>query len=389
MHIISRIWRAPLAAALGLFMLTLGPAQAQTPTGPNASAFPYNGLLWAADCNNISGVFSWSIEGNRLISELREGQRLMSRIETREFVIGRRTSGATTLVARFPDFTESFEFTDQGVNPFDPRQPSPDNTYRYRRCGPETLAYLAIRGAPPPAVARQSVTTERRVALIVGNSAYKTRPLINPGNDANDMARELRDLGFQTQLVLDASRARMREATRQFAQAASQSDVALIFFAGHGVESKGRNFLIPVDADLKHEYELEDQAFDAAQWMQMLEQAGHGNARRVNILILDACRNNDLTRGWRSMARGLARMDAPTGTFVSFSTAPGQVADDGEGQRNSPFTRHLLRAMRQPGQPIELTFKEVRRAVIDETKGSQVPWDNSSLVGNFMFKASP
>ena len=89
------------------------------------------------------------------------------------------------------------------------------------------------------------------------------------------------------------------------------------------------------------------------------------------------------------MARGLARMDAPTGTFVSFSTAPGQVADDGEGQRNSPFTRHLLRAMRQPGQPIELTFKEVRRAVIDETKGSQVPWDNSSLVGNFMFKASP
>ncbi len=192
---------------------------------------------------------------------------------------------------------------------------------------------------------------------------------------------------FETTLVRDATLAQMRTATRRFADAAASSDVALIFFAGHGIEAKGRNYLIPISADITQEYELEDQAYDAGRWLDMLEGLKTVNRQRVNIVILDACRNNEFARSWRSNSRGLARMDAPTGTFVAFSTAPGKVAGDGaKGQRNSPFTKNMLKAMQTPDVPIELMFKEVRRLVLEETKNEQVPWDNSSLVGDFVFK---
>lgn len=228
---------------------------------------------------------------------------------------------------------------------------------------------------------------ERRVALVVGNAAYTNQPLANPVNDATDVAASLRAMGFETTLLRDATLAQMRNATRQFADAAASSDVALIFFAGHGIEAKGRNYVIPVGAEIKHEYELEDQAYDASRWLDMLEGIKTGNRQRVNIVILDACRNNELVRSWRSASRGLARMDAPTGTFVAFATAPGKVAGDGaKGQRNSPFTKSLLRAIQSPDVPIELMFKEVRRMVIEETNNDQVPWDNSSLVGDFVFR---
>lgn len=236
---------------------------------------------------------------------------------------------------------------------------------------------------PSPAVAARP---ERRVALIIGNSAYKTHPLVNPAHDATDLDTALRGLGFKTTLLRDATIAQMRSATRLFAEDAASSDVALIFFAGHGIESKGRNFLVPVSADIKHEYELEDQAYDAGRWLEMLEGIRGSNRQRVNIVILDACRNNALARSWRSSGTGLARMDAPTGTFVAFATAPGKVALDGDRQRNSPFTKNLLRAIQTPDLPIELMFKEVRRLVLEETRNQQVPWDNSSLVGDFVFR---
>ena len=142
-----------------------------------------------------------------------------------------------------------------------------------------------------------------------------------------------------------------------------------------------------MNADIKHEYELEEQAYDASRWLEMLEGLKTRSRQRVNIVILDACRNNEFARSWRSSSQGLARMDAPTGTFVAFSTAPGRVALDGaKGQRNSPFTKNLLRAIQKPDVPIELMFKEVRRLVVEETKSEQVPWENSSLVGDFVFK---
>ena len=228
------------------------------------------------------------------------------------------------------------------------------------------------------------LTQGKRVALVIGNAKYRFSPLNNPVNDATDMAASLRSVGFDVIEIRDANKRQMRAATRRFEDKLAASDVGLVYYSGHGVEVKGRNYLIPVDADIRREHEVEDQAFDAGNILRMMESLQGTEKNRVNIMIVDACRNNDLARSWRSTNRGLARMDAPTGSFISFATAPGQVASDGNG-RNSPFTKHLLQALKQPNVPIELVFKEVRRNVMDETGGEQVPWENSSLVGDFYF----
>jgi hypothetical protein len=240
--------------------------------------------------------------------------------------------------------------------------------------------------APQPQRPQAVLRNERRLALIIGNSSYKVSPLDNPANDATDIAESLKKFGFQTTLVRNATLGQMREATRRFADQLPSADVALIYFAGHGIEANRKNYMIPVNADLKFEYELADQGYDAGIWLEMLESIKSNNADRVNIVILDACRNNSLI-GSRNLGRGLGKMDAPSGTFLAYSTAPGKVAaDGGRGERNSPFTKHLLRAMQQPNQPIEEVFKEVRRNVGKETNGAQVPWESTSLTGFFAFR---
>jgi len=229
---------------------------------------------------------------------------------------------------------------------------------------------------------------ERRLALVIGNSNYKGSPLDNPANDATDIASQLRSFGFQTTLLRDATLNQMRDATRKFADQLPSTDVALVYFAGHGIEMKGRNYMIPTNADVKFEYELSEQAYDAGIWLDMLETIKSSNADRVNIVILDACRNNGLIAA-RSLSKGLGKMDAPSGTFLAYSTSPGKIASDGaRGERNSPFTKHLIRAMQQPNKPIEEVFKEVRRNVGRDTNGSQVPWESTSLTGFFTFKQS-
>ena len=243
-------------------------------------------------------------------------------------------------------------------------------------------AQLAAQQQAQVKPAAQIAPQGKRVALVIGNAKYKFSPLNNPVNDATDMAASLRSVGFDVIEVKDANKRQMRAATRRFEDKLAASDVGLVYYSGHGVEVKGRNYLIPVDADIRREHEVEDQAFDAGNILRMMESLQGTEKKRVNIMIVDACRNNDLARSWRSTNRGLARMDAPTGSFISFATAPGQVASDGNG-RNSPFTKHLLQALKQPNVPIELVFKEVRRNVMDETGGEQVPWENSSLVGDF------
>jgi hypothetical protein len=254
---------------------------------------------------------------------------------------------------------------------------------RKRREELEDKLRIAQQQASPPVV---SSAIGKRVALVIGNSSYKTSPLDNPANDAKDVAVALRGSGFETQELLNATKLQMLEATRAFERKVVNSDVALIYYAGHGTEVKGKNYMIPVGANIEREYELSEQAYEAAQWLDMLEGVKGTNAKRVNIVILDACRNNPLTRGWRSSNVGLARMDAPVGTFLAYSTAPGKVAADGNGKdRNSPFAKHLINAIKQPNMPIEQVFKQVRSAVIDETKGDQIPWDSSSLVGDFFF----
>ena len=228
---------------------------------------------------------------------------------------------------------------------------------------------------------------ERRVALLVGNGAYKQSPLDNAVNDATDLNAALKTLGFQTILLQNSSLQMMKQKTREFADLAINADVALIFYSGHGIEYRGNNYLIPTSTGSLREFEVEDETFNVSRWMDMLETQKGANKQRVNIVILDACRDNAFSRGWRNTNRGLARMDAPSGTILAYSTSPGKVASDGNrGDRNSPYTKSLLRAIQQQNTPIEQVFKDVRRMVVEQTKGEQVPWENSSLIGNFVFK---
>jgi len=267
------------------------------------------------------------------------------------------------------------------------RQQELEERLAQERAEKERLAaQVAAQNSPPPATQPQQLrVNDRRLALVIGNSKYAVNPLPNPVNDANDMARALRSVGFEVIEINNATLSQMREATRRFADKLLASDAGLVYYSGHGVEVKGRNYLIPVNADIKREYEVVDQAFDASQFTEMMDAIRGPNNKRVNIILVDACRNNELQRSWRSVGAGLARMDAPGGTFISFATSPGKTASDGTG-RNSPYTKHLLQAMQQPNLPIEQIFKMVRRNVMDETKGEQIPWENSSLVGDFYFR---
>ena len=234
-----------------------------------------------------------------------------------------------------------------------------------------------------------SVTTQmqngtelgKRLALVVGNSNYKTRPLKNPINDANDVSNALKASGFQVIDIRDATLQQMRVGIRQFGDRLINNDVGLVYYSGHGVEVKGRNYFIPVNADIQREDEIADQGLDVSLILEKMNTAGKG----VNILIVDACRDDPFGRSFRSSSRGLAQMDAPRGTIIAYATSPGKVAADGDG-RNSPYTKNLVKAMQQPNKPIEQVFKEVRRAVQEETKNQQTPWENTSLSGDFYFR---
>jgi hypothetical protein len=223
----------------------------------------------------------------------------------------------------------------------------------------------------------------RRIALVVGNANYKVRPLKNPRNDADDVSRSLRATGFEVIDLRDATLPQMRTAVRQFGDQLRNNDVGLVYYSGHGVEVKGRNYFIPVNADIQREDEIADQGLDVSLILEKMSTAGKG----VNILIVDACRDDPFGRSFRSTSRGLANMDAPRGTIIAYATSPGKVASDGDPrERNSPYTKHLVKAMQSPNKPIEQVFKEVRRAVQDETKNQQTPWENTSLSGDFFFK---
>ena len=235
----------------------------------------------------------------------------------------------------------------------------------------------------PPVTIQSAIATGKRVALVVGNKNYKVRPLQNTLNDADDISRSLRTSGFEVIDLRDATLPQMRNAVRQFGDKLLTYDVGLVYYSGHGVEVKGRNYFIPVNADIQREDEIADQGLDVSLILEKMSTAGKG----VNILIVDACRDDPFGRSFRSTSRGLAQMDAPRGTIIAYSTSPGKVASDGDTrERNSPYTKHLLRAMQSPNKPIEQVFKEVRRAVQDETKNQQTPWENTSLSGDFFFK---
>jgi formylglycine-generating enzyme required for sulfatase activity len=224
--------------------------------------------------------------------------------------------------------------------------------------------------------------SQRRIALVIGNGAYQNASrLSNPPNDAEDIATALRQLGFElvgNSAHVNQNADQMKHLIVDFGEMLNGGGVGLFYYAGHGVQSQGHNYLIPVEANILRERTLEFDAVDVNRVLAQMDAAGNG----FNIVILDACRNNPFTRSWRDASQGLAQVNAPEGTLIAYSTSPGRVADDGKG-RNGTYTAELLRQMSLPGVVIEEMFKSVRVGVRTATKNQQTPWESSSLVGTF------
>ena len=226
-----------------------------------------------------------------------------------------------------------------------------------------------------------TIHASARVALVIGNGAYTNLPpLRNPVNDAEDIAAMLETKDFDVTLRINQSHRQMLDEIARFDAKLRQGEVGLFYFAGHGVQVNGVNYLIPVGANIKRDYLIPAEAVSANSVLGAMESA----ANELNIVILDACRNNPFPKTFRSVSRGLAKLDAPTGSIVAYATAPGSVAADGDG-RNGVYTKHLLKAMNTPGLKVEEVFKRVRIGVEEETKGDQTPWEESSLKGDFYF----
>lgn len=235
------------------------------------------------------------------------------------------------------------------------------------------------------------VEAAKRVALVVGNSAYEhVAELANPANDAADMSAKLRSLGFTVIEGRDLGLTDLRGKVREFVSALTDAEMGLFYYAGHGLQVSGENYIAPVDARLETFDDLDFEALPIGMVLSAMERK-----TKTNLVFLDACRNNPLARnlarsmGTRSaeVGRGLARISSGVGTLISFSTQPGNVALDGTG-RNSPFTSALVKHIGTPGEDIARSLRKVRNDVLNATGGKQVPWENSSLTGDVILNAS-
>jgi uncharacterized caspase-like protein len=271
---------------------------------------------------------------------------------------------------------------------------------RVARVGRVVLAGLLGLLAVATSVGAYDLTSgQSRLALVIGNAAYPESPLRNPVNDAEAIATTLKSLGFQVLFHQNTTQREMLEAMREFARRAAKNQVRLFYYAGHGVQLRGRNYLMPVDAEVQSEDDIVQRGADLTELLDRLSTMTTG----VNLVVLDACRNNPFspslsqladsrrvrTRGIGSQAAGLAPLQAPSGTLIAFSTAPGSVAVDNPQQKNSVYTKHLLANLKTPGLPVERLFKQVRVEVARETQQQQVPWETSSLMGEFCFRTDP
>ena len=242
------------------------------------------------------------------------------------------------------------------------------------------VAFAATAQTPEPAKPAKLI----RLALVIGNAAYKNDRLANPANDAADMAALLKQSGFEVIQHQNASLKEMHLALREFGDRLSRETLGLFYFAGHGVQVRGRNYLLAVDADIGREDEVAFNALDLQAVLEKMDTARN----HTNLIILDACRNNPFASRFKLANNGLAQIDAPPGTVVAFATAPGSVAADGSG-RNGLYTKHLLAQLGKPGARIEDAFKLVRVAVRTESKGAQTPWESTSLESELYLKAAP
>jgi uncharacterized caspase-like protein len=209
-------------------------------------------------------------------------------------------------------------------------------------------------------------------------------PLQNPVNDSKAVAEQLRKLGFEVIEKQNLGREGFAGVVREFGDKLRGASVGLFYFAGHGLQVKGRNYLVPVDADIAREDEVPYRSFDVNEVLDKMDSA----RTAVNLVVLDACRNNPFARSFKPAQTGLAQMDAPTGTLIAFATAPGSVAQDGEGS-NGLYTGALLKHIAAPGVAVEQMFKRVRVDVVNASKNQQVPWESSSLNRDFSFANAP
>src|SRR5262245_20856754 len=241
-----------------------------------------------------------------------------------------------------------------------------------------------------PLVLGAPATAQKRVALVIGNSAYvNATALANPANDAGDIGETLKEAGFEIIFGLNLDKRAFDAKVREFSHVLPQADTGVLFYAGHGLQVAGRNYLLPVDAQLQTERDLD---FETVNLDFILRQMELDREGKTNVIFLDACRDNPLARnlarslGTRSasVASGLAQVQTGVGTFIAYSTQPGNVALDGQG-RNSPFTAALLEGVKEPGRNLTAVMIEVRKQVLARTHGKQVPWDHSALTGEFYF----
>ena len=252
------------------------------------------------------------------------------------------------------------------------------NVSGWRRLGTVSAVALGIL-ALASSVAAQAPREEPRLALLIGNSAYRESPLRNPVNDVRAMAQRLKELGFTVLVHENATKRTMEAAIVEFGRRLAEGGVGAFYYAGHGLQVRGRNYLVPVDADIEDEASTRVAAVDVELLLEQMAEAKN----RVNIVMLDACRNNPFERRMRGASRGLAAVDAARGTLVAYATAPGSVAADGDG-KNGLYTEELLEALREPGLKIEEVFKRVRINVARRSKGAQTPWESSSLTGDLV-----
>ena len=228
----------------------------------------------------------------------------------------------------------------------------------------------------------KKVVSDKRVALVIGNSEYASAGVLrNPLNDAQAVSKSLQSLGFEVTTITNADQKKMERSIGEFGKKLKQNKgVGFFYYAGHGMQFNGENYLLPTDIDPSTEEDVRYDAVPLGKLMNQLRDADNG----LNMVVLDACRNNPFARSFRSSSRGLAQVTAPAGTFISYATAPGDVAADGNGE-NGLFTAKLLKHMRTPGLKLEDVFKAVRIDVQLESRDQQVPWDSSSVTGDFYF----
>ena len=241
---------------------------------------------------------------------------------------------------------------------------------------PEQPAYTTTSSA------KQVSAPGKRLALVIGNGNCHGSTLANPENDARAMKNILTQFGFDVLEYENLDQGQMKKAMDEFGEKLKSYDAGLFFYAGHGIQSKGYNYLIPVDAELKSEEQVEYDCVQADRILALMEASG----TKVNIIILDACRNNPFERSWTrsTNGKGLAFMNAPSGSLIAYATAPGSTASDGSGN-NGLYTSAILESIKIPDINILQIFQNVRGIVSEKSGGKQIPWESTSLTGDFYF----